>query len=191
MDPLYYQPGEHQRVSVNDGEGVPLTEVLVPSTEVIRKRSRNHARVRYIQVSDTDKDTGAIIKESVRDYEVCDLPSRAKYVVRPNMLLLPNHRNSIKSGRSVVLVPNDCDGLIVTSRFIVARSKIPALYLYHILNLDIVKEKMLRLVSGSSSTEIKFDQLKEIRVPLPESGDFDLFPRDAAFPSREDSPIEE
>ena len=52
------------------------------------------------------------------------------------------------------------------------------MYLYHILNLGIVKEKMLRLVSGSSSTEIKFAQLEEIRVPLPESGDFDLFLED-------------
>ena len=91
------------------------------------------------------------------------------------MLLIPNHRNSIKAGRSVVLVPPEGDGLVVTSRFIVAQSRVPAVYLYHILNLDIVKEKMLRLVSGSSSTEIKFQQLKEIRIPMPESGDFDLF----------------
>jgi hypothetical protein len=38
-----------------------------------------------------------------------------------------------------------------------------------------VKERMLRLVSGSSSTEIKFDQLAEIMVPLPDEGDFELF----------------
>ena len=31
------------------------------------------------------------------------------------------------------------------------------------------------MVSGSSSTEIKFQQLEEILVPLPASGDFDLF----------------
>ena len=91
------------------------------------------------------------------------------------MLLIPNHRNSIKAGRSVVLVPRNYDGVIVTSRFIAVRCKVPAIYLYHVLNLDMVKEKMLRLVSGSSSTEVKFEQLKEIQVPLPKSGDFDLF----------------
>ena len=173
MDPLYYQPGDHQRVSTLDGLSVPLTEVLIPSTEVIQRRRDNHARVRYVEVSNTDIHTGAIV--SSREYEVCNLPVRAKYIARPNMLLLPNHRNSIKTGRSVVLVPTDCDGVVVTSRFIAARSTIPAVYLYHILNWDIVKEKMLRLVSGSSSTEIKFPQLEEIRIPLPESGDFDLF----------------
>ena len=173
MDPLYYQPGEHQRVSARDGKGVPLTELLVPSTEIIQRRRGNHARVRYVEVGDTDKYTGAIV--SPHEYEVRNLPSRAKYIVRPNMLLIPNHRNSIKAGRSVVLVPPEGDGLVVTSRFIVAQSRVPAVYLYHILNLDIVKEKMLRLVSGSSSTEIKFQQLREIRIPMPESGDFDLF----------------
>ena len=34
---------------------------------------------------------------------------------------------------------------------------------------------MLTLVSGSSSTEIKFDQLSEILVPLPDGDDFDLW----------------
>jgi hypothetical protein len=37
-----------------------------------------------------------------------------------------------------------------------------------------LKAAMLRLVSGGSSTEVKFDQLKEILVPLPEDDDFDL-----------------
>ena len=91
------------------------------------------------------------------------------------MLLLPNHRNSIRAGRSVVLVPPEHDGTVVTSRFIVLRPKVPAVYLYHVLNLPIVKERMLALVSGSSSTELKFAELSEVRVPLPEGGDFDLF----------------
>ena len=117
--------------------------------------------------------TGRIIKTA--DLEVRRLPSRAKWVVREDMLLIPNHRNSIKAGRSVVLVPSEYDGIVVTSRFIVARSNIPAIYLYHVLNLDIVKQKMLTLVSGSSSTEVKFEQLSEIIVPLPKDGDFDLW----------------
>jgi hypothetical protein len=34
---------------------------------------------------------------------------------------------------------------------------------------------MLTLVSGSSSTEVKFDQLFEILVPMPKGEDFELF----------------
>ena len=173
MDPLYYQPGEHDRVSNLSGPSAPLTDLLVPATEFVKRHRNNLEKVFYIEVGDTDPDTGAII--SSEEFEIRNLPGRAKYIARENMLLIPNHRNSIKSGRSVVLVPPEYDGIVVTSRFIATRSKIPAIYLYHILNLAVVKEKMLRLVSGSSSTEIKLDQLNEILVALPESGDFDLF----------------
>lgn len=173
IDPLYYQPGEHQKVSGLGGRSVPLTDLLVPSIEYVRRRKGNTAKVQYVEVGDTDPETGRIVE--AKEYEVGKLPSRAKYIARENMLLIPNHRNSIRSGRSVVLVPPERDGFVVTSRFIVVRTKVPALYLYQVLNLPIVKEKMLRLVSGSSSTEIKFDQLAEIMVPLPDEGDFDLF----------------
>lgn len=173
LDPLYYQPGEHQKVSNLRGRSVPLTDLLVPSTEFIRRQKSNRSQVLYVEVGDTDKETGRIL--TPKQYEIANLPSRAKYVAHENMLLIPNHRNSVKAGRSVVVVPQEYDGVVVTSRFIAARTKIPAQYLYRVLNLDFVKKKMLTLVSGSSSTEIKFDQLREILVPLPHEGDFDLF----------------
>lgn len=34
---------------------------------------------------------------------------------------------------------------------------------------------MLRLVSGSSSSEVKYDQLKDIYIPIPPGEDYDLF----------------
>ena len=174
IDPLFYQPGDHQRVSLpSKGHSAPLTDLLIPSTEMVKRRSGNTQKVQYVEVGDTDKGTGRII--NTKELEIQNLPSRAKWVVRENMLLIPNHRNSIKARRSVTLVPAEYDGVVVTSRFIVARSMIPAVYLYHILNLEIVKERMLTLVSGSSSTEVKFDQLAEIQVPLPEDGDFDIW----------------
>ena len=174
IDPLYYQPGAHRRVSnPTHGRSEPLTNLLIHSTETMRRKRGNSQKVRYVEVSNADKETGRIT--SATEYEVQNLPHRARWVARENMLLIPNHRNSIKSGRSVTLVPAEYDGVAVTSRFIVARSTVPAIYLYHILNLDIVKQRMLTLVSGSSSTEIKFDQLAEILVPLPEDDDFDLW----------------
>ncbi|MBI2859060.1 MAG: N-6 DNA methylase [Chloroflexi bacterium] len=173
IDPLYYQPGDHQRVSSFGRRNEPLTNLLIPTTEIIKRKKGNNLKVRYLEVGDTDKETGHITR--VTEYEVQSLPSRAKYVAHENMLLIPNHRNSIKAGRSVTLVPPEYDGIVATSRFIVARTNIPAVYLYHILNLEIVKKRMLTLVSGSSSTEIKFNQLSEILVPIPEGNDFDLW----------------
>ena len=34
---------------------------------------------------------------------------------------------------------------------------------------------MLKLVSGSSSTEVKFEQLRDLYIPIPPGEDFDLF----------------
>lgn len=173
MDPLYYQPGAHEAAMQISGKSAPLTELLVPCTDIIHRRKDNATKVNYVEVGDTDPETGKIVGWT--EYEIGKLPSRAKFIARENMLLIPNHRNSVRSGRSVVLVPAEFDGVVVTSRFIVARTKVPALYLKHVLNLPFVREKMLRLVSGSSSTELKLDQLRDIMVPLPEEGDFDLF----------------
>ena len=174
IDPLYYQPGVYRRVSnPTQGRSKPLTDLLILSTETMRRKRGNSQKVRYVEVGDTDKKTGRIL--ATKEYEVQKLPQRARWVARENMLLIPNHRNSIKSGRSVTLVSAEFDGVVVTSRFIVARSTVPAIYLYHILNLEIVQQRMLTLVSGSSSTEVKFDQLVEILVPLPDDNDFDLW----------------
>ena len=174
MDPLYYQPGAHRRVSnPTHGRSEPLTNLLIRSTEIMGRKRGNSQKVRYVEVGDTDKETGRII--NAIECEVQNLPQRARWVARENMLLIPNHRNSIKSGRSVTLVTAEYDGVVVTSRFIVARSTVPAVYLYHILNLDIVQQRILTLVSGSSSTEVKFDHLAEILVPLPDDDDFDLW----------------
>jgi len=173
IDPLYYQPGEHHKATTVAGRAKLLTDLLVECTETIKRKRHNKAKVQYLEVGDTDKQTGRILRTT--EYEIGKLPSRAHYIVRENMLLIPNHRNSIKSGRSVVLVPPEYDGLVVTSRFIAVRSKVPAPYLFEILNLDFVKAKMLTLVTGSSSTEIKYESLAEISIPLPEGDDFDLF----------------
>lgn len=176
IDPQYYEPGEHAeklKAAKLSGRAVPLTTLLTPSREFVRKAKHNTSEVRYIEVTDTDKRTGEI--KSFETREIRKLPSRAKYILRENNLLIPNHRNSIKAQRSVVIVPREHNGTICTSRFIVCRPQIPALYLYHILNLDFIKEAMLRLVSGSSSTEVKFEQLNEILVPIPAGDDFDLF----------------
>jgi restriction endonuclease S subunit len=66
----------------------------------------------------------------------------------------------------------------VTSRFIPLFCKVPAPYVFNVLNLDIVKEKLLTTVTGSSSTEIKWDVIKDIPVPMPPNGDFDTFTAD-------------
>ncbi|UEC42256.1 MAG: Site-specific DNA-methyltransferase (adenine-specific) [Methanothrix sp.] len=186
MDPQYYQPGEAAeriREAKESGRAVPFTELVTLVDEVVKRNAENENSVKYIQVGDTDKASGKIL--SFKEYKVKDLPSRAKYIIHENNLLIPNHRNSIKAKRSVVLVPAEYDGAVCTSRFIVVRPKVPSIYLYYILNLDFVKEAMLKLVSGSSSTEVKFEQLRDLYIPIPPGEDFDLFIDDITVLSEE------
>jgi hypothetical protein len=65
--------------------------------------------------------------------------------------------------------------LIATSRFIPLFCKVPTSYVYHLLNLPVVKDKLLTTVTGSSSTEIKWEAIADLPVPSPENGDYDTF----------------
>lgn len=91
------------------------------------------------------------------------------------MVLFPNHRNSIAANRAPVLVQQEHDGIVATSRFIPFRCKVASQYVFHVLNSGTIKEKLLKTVTGGSSTEIKWDSIKDIPVPLPSSDEIDTF----------------
>jgi hypothetical protein len=172
LDPLYYKPGDHLEF-FSRPSNQNLFHIAEPSGIVVSKSRKNKTLYRYLEVGDVDQSTGEILNTT--EYMACDLPSRAKYIVRAGMILFPNHRNSIAAKRAPVLVGEDYDGIVVTSRFIPLFCKVPPAYVYHILNLDFIKEKLLTMVSGGSSTEIKWDTIKDIPIPMPPGGDFDSF----------------
>lgn len=131
---------------------------------------------RYLEVNGVDPKTGKI--QEVKEYEASKLPDRAKYIVREGMVLFPNHRNSIAAGRAPVLVTEEYDGIVATSRFIPFFCKVPSPFVFNILNLDIFKQKLLTMVTGSSSTEIKWEVIKNLPIPAPPDLDFDTFTAD-------------
>ena len=172
FDALYYKPGKHANF-FSKKRTTKLGDLVEPSKLAITRSKKNKGTYTYLEVGGVDPETGKIVE--LNDYDIRDLPSRAKYIVRSGMVLMPNHRNSIAAKRAPVLITDDYDGIVVTSRFIPFFCKVPSSYVYHILNLDVTKEKMLTMVTGSSSTEIKWDVIKEIPVPMPPNNDFDTF----------------
>ena len=172
FDALYYKPGKHTTF-FNKKRSTKLGDLVEPSKLAIKRSKKNKGKYTYLEVGGVNPKTGKILE--LKEYDLHNLPSRAKYIVRPGMVLIPNHRNSIAAKRSPVLITDEHDGIVVTSRFIPFFCKVPASYVYHILNLDVTKEKMLTMVTGSSSTEIKWDVIKEIPVPMPPNNDFDTF----------------
>lgn len=172
FDPLFYRPGSHETFFQKASDHT-IKDLVEPGGTIVSKSKKNKAKYKYLEVGGADPLTGEILK--LDEYAACDLPSRAKWIVRENMVLFPNHRNSIAAKRAPVLVPQEHDGIVATSRFIPFRCKVAPPYAYHILNSDIVKEKLLKTVTGGSSTEIKWDIIKDIPVPLPSSDEIDTF----------------
>lgn len=172
FDPLFYLPGQAQAFS-NLKSGRTLGDLCEPSGSNVQKTKKNKAKYRYLEVSGADPTSGKIIE--LNEYAAYELPSRAKWIVREGMVLLPNHRNSIASGRSPVLITDEHDGIVVTSRFIPLFCKVPPAYVYHLLNLNLMKQKLLTTVTGSSSTEIKWDVISKLPVPVPDNEDYDTF----------------
>ncbi|MDX0162457.1 N-6 DNA methylase [Sinorhizobium meliloti] len=178
FDPLYWRPGVHSAAFARIQGAATLADIAEPGGITISKSAKNKAKYRYLEVSGADTLTGKIIE--TREYEASQLPSRAKYIVREGMVLFPNHRNSIAAKRAPVLITEEHDGIVVTSRFIPLFCKVPPQYVYNILNLDITKEKLLTMVTGGSSTEIKWEIIKNLPIPLPPDGDYDTFLADVA-----------
>lgn len=172
FDPLYYRPGKHA-VFFARKDGHRLRDLVEPGGVRVSRARRNIARYQYLEVGGADPETGRILE--LTEYAAEELPSRARWIVREGMILLPNHRNSIASGRSPVFVSQEHDGIVVTSRFIPLFCKVPAAYVYHLLDLPIVKEKLLTTVTGSSSTEIKWEAIADLPVPVPGGEDYDTF----------------
>lgn len=175
LDPLYYQPGQY-RAYFEGFSARTLGDVAEISNERVSKSKNNFQTYDYLEVNNVDKENGKIL--SLASHRGCDLPQRAKYIARKGMVLFPNARNSIKAGRAPVLITDEYDGIVVTSRFIPLRRKVPSSFVHHLLNLDVVKEELLTKVSGSSSGELKWEKMKELPIPEPQDGDYDKFMTD-------------
>lgn len=172
FDPLFYRPTAHSTFFTKPPKAT-LGDLAEPSGTIVSKSKKNKSLYRYLEVSGADPATGKIV--DLKEFAATDLPSRAKWIVREGMILLPNHRNSIASGRSPVFIGEEHDGIVVTSRFIPLFCKAPASYVLHLLRLEAFKEKLLTTVTGSSSTEIKWELIRNLPVPLPPGGDYDTF----------------
>ena len=125
IDALFYRPGKHEAFFSRKAKLV-LSDIVEPHEAIVSKSESNLATYSYLEVGGADPKTGKILE--LQEFAATDLPSRAKYIVREGMVLLPNHRNSIAAKRSPVLIGQEHDGIVVTSRFIPFFCKVPSRY---------------------------------------------------------------
>ena len=79
-------------------------------------------------------------------------------------LLIPAAKPSMKG---VTLVPKEYEGCICTNRFIVCKPKINARYLNYILRTEVLLDLLRRETTGSTTPDIRPDQLSKIPIPKP------------------------
>lgn len=157
--------------SHNADNFVNLTEVIQVRDERISRRSIEDDKLyRYFEVSDTDLETGAV--RAIQEASGFELrkKGRIKKVVRNGDILMPNHRDSLiakgaPTGRSVVLVGPELDGVLTTDRFITLRPSIDPLLARLLLNSAGVRRQIVAQCRGAASLDIRERTLASVLVP--------------------------
>jgi tRNA1(Val) A37 N6-methylase TrmN6 len=159
--------------------GTPEAEDFVRLTDIVEVRDERLSRrdiedeesYRYFEVSDCDLETGTV--KAVHETSGFELrkKGRIKKVVRSGDILMPNHRDSLiakgaPTGRSVVLVGRELDGVFTTDRFLTLRpiSVDPAL-IRLILNSAGVRRQIVAQCRGAASLDIRERTLASVLVP--------------------------
>jgi hypothetical protein len=160
------------------GHGVYIPDDFVRLTEIVQVRDgrfsprnlEDHKTYRYFEVSDTELETGRV--EWVHEASGFELrkKGRIKNVVRAGDILFPNHRDSLiaksaPTGRSVVMVGPELDGVLTTDRFIILRPLIDPALARLILNSAGVRRQIVAHCRGAASLDIRERTLASVMVP--------------------------
>ncbi len=156
---------------------VPLTQLVQVTQRVISRREiDDDTKYRFFEVNNCDINTGEIrAVNEVTGYEL-KKKNRVRQVVRTGDVLLPNHRDSLKaktaegSGRSVVLVPPELDGVLTTDRFLILEPLVDPTYVVTLLNSRRLRESLIPYSRGSASLDVRPRALEKILVPHPDQG---------------------
>ncbi|WP_327052298.1 N-6 DNA methylase [Halomicrococcus gelatinilyticus] len=116
IDPFYYHPERtrlQRKAKSSSDQLIPLSDIVEEKGETISNRVKtqkgNHFA--YIEVRNCSKE-GEITGWRDVTAGVDSVPSRLTYWMKPGTILLSNHRDSIKSGRNPILVPEAFNGEI-------------------------------------------------------------------------------
>ncbi len=119
---------------------------------------------KYIEIGDVTS-YGLITKYIEVPFE--DIPSRGEYQVKKGDILLALNNSS---RGTVVYVPEECDGMICTSGFLVIRPKDEeeGLLLWYSLRSEICRKQIYYLAQTASQPELKIDSWnKYFKIPFP------------------------
>jgi hypothetical protein len=153
------------------GGYIALTEIVrVRDARISRRTLERDATYIYFEVSDTDIESGEIVRvHEGRGWEL-QRKSRIKNRVRAGDVLFPNHRDSLiarsaPTGRSAVIVDDAHDGVLTTDRFIVLEPLVDPHLVVAILNSAGVRHQIVAQSRGAASLDIRERTLESVLVP--------------------------
>ncbi len=175
INPWHYHPEAkrlRQTVRAQKSNTVPLTSLVSPFNNRISRKALRQTpdrALRYLEVGDFDPETGAFVPN---EHRINTLPSRATYeLTGEELVLLPNAKNSLESGRRVIKIGAETKGLILTNRFLPLRAKVNADYIVMMLNTPFVRDQLLAQATGAGSPDVGEKKLARIMIPVPNSDD--------------------
>jgi hypothetical protein len=175
INPWHYHPKYkkiRRGIASTQRQLTPLTKLASAYNNRISRKLLKQTPQRallYLEVRDFDPETGTF---SPTEYKINTLPSRATYELSgEDLILVPNARNSLESGRRIVMVGEESRGLILTNRFLPLRPKVNPEYLVMMLNTDFVRNQFILACRGAGSPDFRENKLDDIMIPIPDSDD--------------------
>ena len=151
---------------------------LVPKLSKVAKKImiEEQERYKYVEIGDVTS-YGLITRYIEGTFD--ELPTRGEYQVKTGDILLALNNSS---RGTVVRVPEEFDGMICTSGFLVIRpaNEEEGLLLWYCLRSDICKKQIYYLAQTASQPELKIDSWnKYFKIPFPTKTERSEFVRKA------------
>lgn len=175
MDNLFYSPNYKElqkKLKQTEKEGycnlikggeLDLPKVLINNESFKKMKSKVF---KYVDLGNTEKDFGKII--GFEEDILFSLPTRARQIMKENDVLIPR---PIGSTDGIVIVPEEFNGQLCSTGFIVVRPKNyqEAVLLWTIFKSGLVQKQFFYLQSGSLQPEISPNNfINKMIIPIPE-----------------------
>ena len=157
------------------GESCRVEDVASPSRRIISPQNQPDKTIKYIQYSNVDKTLGDVTShlEMIGD----DAPSRARLLVSKGEIIAAKVKDSEEN---VTMIPDEYDGAIVSSGFIVLKPIAPMTSeaLFVLLRLQSTYNQVRWKSSGTILPAISDDEYMTIKIPKLGQNDIDTFTKE-------------
>ena len=143
-------------------ESCLVKDVATPSKKMINPQNEANKTIRYIQYSNVDKTLGDVTSHMEMTGE--DAPSRARLLVSKGEIIAAKVKDSEEN---VSIIPDEYDGAVVSSGFIVLKPIPPMTSegLFYLLRLQSTYNQVRWKSSGTILPAISDDEYITIKIP--------------------------